>query len=244
MNLDEKIQRSKSTERIDFSKYQSANIDDPLVKVSSAGKLIVEPCWTVEDDWDGKQYRDYIVEHPEYDDIYLRSEVAKRLQVAANSLDEQYRLVIRAGHRPIEVQRKLLVECAREYKDEHPDATEKEALKHARTFISDPDITLPPHVCAAAVDVYILDAKSNKSMDFGAKINDDSDETFLYYSDLTQEQKNTRQILLRAMLDAGFASCMPEWYHFSYGDQVWAWFYGKSESLYSPIDPQIGDEHG
>ncbi len=165
--------------------------------------------------------------------------MATRLQAAAGSLDEQHRLVIRAGHRPIEVQRKLLEECAKEYKDENPDATDADALEHARTFISDPGITLPPHVCAAAVDVYIADAQSRKPLDFGAKINDDSDETFLYYPDLTAEQKSNRLILVKAMLGAGFASCMPEWYHFSYGDQVWAWFYGKTESLYSPIDPQI-----
>lgn len=63
INLDEKLLRSKSTERIDFSKYQSAGVVDPPVKVKSNGSLIVEPCWTVEDDWDGQHYKSYIVDH-------------------------------------------------------------------------------------------------------------------------------------------------------------------------------------
>ena len=43
-------------------------------------------------------------------------------------------------------------------------------------------------------------------------------------------------MLVSAMLDAGLASCKTEWWHFSYGDQLWAWFYGNKESLYSPTD--------
>ena len=236
MNLEEKLERSKSTESIDFSKYQSSNQQDPLVKIESSDKILVEPNWTLENDWEGKRYADYIAEHPNYDGVYLRSEVAKRLQHAAENLDDRYKLVIRAGHRPIEVQRRILVECAEEYREEHPEVSEAEALEHARDFVSDPNITLPPHVCAAAVDVDVIDTETGELLDFGSKMNDDTDQSFLYYPDLTDEQKNNRQILLQAMLNAGFASCMPEWWHFSYGDQVWAWFYGKESSLYSPID--------
>lgn len=236
MNLDEKLQRSRSTERIDFSKYQSAGKDDPLVRVDTAGKVLVEPCWTDEDDWEGKRYQDYIAKHPEYDAVYVRSELASRLQAAANALDDRYRLVIRAGHRPIEVQRRILIDCANDYKADHPGISDKEALEHARDFVSDPDLTLPPHVCGAAVDVDVLDTATNKLLDFGSKINDDTERSYLYYPDLTEEQKKNRLMLVTVMLDAGMASCMPEWWHYSYGDQIWAWFYDKENSLYSPID--------
>lgn len=236
MDLQKKLNRSASTERINFSKYQSANLDDPLVKIATEGKLIIEPCWTLENDWEGKRYADYIANHAEYDGIYVRSELAKRLEKAANSLNDTYRLVVRAGHRPIEVQRKILIECAEDYKKNHPEATDKDALEHARTYVSDPETTLPPHVCGAAVDVELLDANTGQLLDFGSKINDDNEKSFIYYPGLSKEQKDNRQILLSAMLGADFASCMPEWYHFSYGDQVWAWFYEKEKSLYSPVD--------
>ncbi|HSW78317.1 MAG TPA: M15 family metallopeptidase [Candidatus Chromulinivoraceae bacterium] len=236
MNLQEKIEKSKSTERIDFSKYQSIGVNDSLVKISDNGKLKIEPCWTLENDWEGKRYADYIAEHPEYDGVYVRPEVARRLEVAAALLDDKYKLVIRAGHRPIEVQKRILIECADDYKKNNPDISDEEALEHARDFVSDPATTLPPHVCGAAVDVELLDTSTGELVDFGSKMNDDTDASSIYYSDLTQAQKDNRQILLQAMLDAGFASCKPEWWHFSYGDQVWAWFYGESESLYSPVD--------
>lgn len=236
LTLDEQLKRSQSTERIDFTKYQSVDIQEPLVKIESSGNILVKPYWTIEDDWEGSRYADYITDHPNYDGIYLRSEVAKRLQRAAENLDNRYRLVIRAGHRPIEVQKRILIDCAEDYQKEHPEVSQKEALEHARTFVNDPDITLPPHVCAAAVDVEVVEAETGRLLDFGSKMNDDTEQSFLYYPQLTVEQKTNRQLLLKAMLSAGFASCKPEWWHFSYGDQVWAWFYGKESSLYSPID--------
>lgn len=239
MNLEEKLQRSRSTEEIDFSKYQSINKDDPLVKLNTTDKILVEPNWTLPDDWEGKRYADYIAEHPEYDGVYVRSEVASRLAAAARTLEDGYRLVIRAGHRPIEVQRRILKECADEYKNDHPGTSDEQALEHARTFVSDPDHTSPPHVCGAAVDVDVLDTATGKLVDFGSRLNDDNEESFLYYPGLTQEQKENRLMLVKAMLGAGFASCMPEWWHFSYGDQVWAWFYGKNQSLYGPVDLKI-----
>lgn len=202
----------------------------------TSDKILVEPCWTLEDDWEGKRYRDFIAEHPEYKGVYVRSELALRLQTAANALDDRYRLVIRAGHRPIEVQRRILKDCSDEYKADNPGTTDEEALEHAREFVSDPELTLPPHVCGAAVDVDVLDTVTGELLDFGSKLNDDTEASFLYYPHLTDEQKNNRLMLTTAMLDAGLASCMPEWWHFSYGDQVWAWFYGETHSLYSPID--------
>lgn len=236
MNLQEKIERSKSTERIDFSHYQSSGVTDSLIKIESSAKIKIEPCWTLENDWEGKRYAEYIATHPEYNGVYVRSELAKRLETAASLLDDTYILVVRAGHRPIEVQQKILIECADDYKKSHPNASNEEALEHARTFVSDPAITLPPHVCGAAVDIELAHAATGELLDFGSKINDDNEKSYLYFPDLTNQQKNNRQILLTVMLDAGFASCMPEWWHFSYGDQVWAWFYGKQNSLYNPIN--------
>lgn len=236
MTLEEKLQRSRSKERIDFSKFQSINRHDSLVKVVSTDKIDVEPNWTIPNDFEGGMYADYIAEHPEYDGIYVRSELLKRVTTAAEALDDPYKLVIRAGHRPIAVQKRLLKECLEDYKEDNPGVSDEEALEHARLFVSDPDISLPPHVCGAAVDVEIIDSHTGKFLDFGNSMNEDNDKSFLHYPDLTDVQKNNRLMLLTAMLDAGLASCMPEWWHFSYGDQVWAWFYGEENSLYSPID--------
>ena len=97
-------------------------------------------------------------------------------------------------------------------------------------------ITACPYVCGAAFDVEIKNSVTGKCLDFGGTMNDDKEHSFLYYPDLSDEQKTNRLMLLAAMLNAGFASCKLEWWHYSYGDQIWAWFYGEERSLYSPID--------
>ena len=236
MNLDEKLQRSRSKERIDYSKFQSINKLDPLVKLESNKKILVKPNWTIPGDFEGDIYADYITEHPEYDGIYVRSELLKKLELGASALADPYQLVIRAGHRPMAVQKRVLKECIDDYKRVNPGISDEEALAHARTFVSDPDIKLPPHVCGAAVDVEIINMSTGKLLDFGSAMNEDNDKSFLYYQDLTDHQNNNRLMLITAMLDAGLASLMSEWWHYSYGDQVWAWFYGKRYSLYSPVD--------
>jgi len=236
INLEKKLQKSRSTESIDFSKYQSIGINDPLIKIVDSNKIVVAPNWTITGDFEGQMYADYIAEHPEYDGIYVRSELLNRIELAANILSNPYKLVIRAGHRPIDVQKRLLKECSAEYKKDNPGISEKDALNHARTFVSDPDITLPPHVCGAAVDVEIVDATTGILLDFGSTMDDDNERSFLYYSDLTDNQKANRLMLVTVMLKAGLASCKTEWWHFSYGDQIWAWFYDHQNSLYSPVD--------
>lgn len=236
MDIDEKIERSKSKERIDYSKIGFSNLKDHLVKVESSGKILVEPVWTLEGDFEGGMYADYIAEHPEYNGIYIRSGLLERLEKAAESLDDRYKLVVRAGHRPVEVQQRLLKECMQDYKDDHPEASDQDALKHARTFVSDPAISRPPHCCGAAIDVELFDVRNNKLVDFGSAMNVDDDISYLYYEKITAEQKANRMLLLKAMLEQGLASFAFEWWHYSYGDQTWAWFYGKESSLYSLIE--------
>lgn len=191
MNLEEKLQRSRSKERIDFSKYQSADKQDPLTRVTPDDKILVEPNWTIPNDFEGKMYADYISEHPEYDGIYVRTELLNKLVQAANTLASPYQLVIRAGHRPIDVQKRLLKECASDFERDNPGTSKEQALDHARMFVSDPDVTLPPHVCGAAVDVEIKDAATGKYLDFGSTMNDDNEKSFLYYPDLTNKQKSS-----------------------------------------------------
>ena len=236
MNLEEGLQRSRNNESIDFLKFESLNKQDPLQKIVSSDKIVVAPIWTVPGDFEGEMYAEYISKHPEYDGVYVRSELLQRLEMAAKSLPDPYKLVVRAGHRPIAVQKQLLKECVADYKKENPGISDEEALEHARDFVSDPEIELPPHVCGAAVDVEIIDASTGKYLDFGTAIGDDNEKSFLYYSGLTDEQKNNRLVLTKAMIGAGFASCMTEWWHFYYGDQLWAWFYDERNSLYNPID--------
>jgi zinc D-Ala-D-Ala dipeptidase len=57
-----------------------------------------------------------------------------------------------------------------------------------------------------------------------------TDASFSYSS---EEARSNRRLLYWLMVEAGFASNPSEWWHFSYGDQMWAQLTGAPAALYS-----------
>lgn len=236
MDITEKLKRSKSKQKIKFDTISCLHHPDRLVRVTSSDTLLVEPIWEVAGDHEGSLYAAYRKTHPDYDGVYIRSSVLQRLEEAAKSLDGTYQLVLRAGHRPMSVQKQLLHEATQNYVHQYPHVTEAEALAYARLYVSDPATTLPPHCCGAAVDVTLYDPAAQTYVDFGSPMNQYTEVSHLHTSDITPAQAANRHRLLTAMLDAGFASYRTEWWHYSYGDEVWAWFYGKDACLFGVIE--------
>lgn len=236
MQISDAINRSKCADEIDYAAIGCLYSDEPMVVLQDTSKLSVWPVWTLQNDYEGRAYVDYIAKHPSYDKVFVRSAVADRLRQAAKLLPDGYVLIVRSGHRPSAVQKRLLNDVVEEYMQAHPAASEVAALEHARTFVSDPDIKLPPHCCGAAVDVELFDSRQQKLVDCGSPFNLNDEISFTHCDSITLHQKANRMMLLEAMLAAGFASYYPEWWHFSYGDQVWAWFYGEDACLYGIVE--------
>jgi len=240
MDITEKLERSKSSEKIDFNAIGCLNHPDRLVRVHQTDTLLVKPVWDIAGDYEGKLYAAYRADHPEYDGIYVRSSLLQRLEEAARSVaaSGDYKLVLHAGHRPVGIQKQLLQDVLQDYKKDHPDASNEAALAHARMYVSDPDVKLPPHCCGAAIDVSLYDVKNDRPVDFGSTMNQDADISHLHSEKVSLLQGENRLLLLKTMLEAGFASYYAEWWHFSYGDEIWAWFYGKDACLFGLADVQ------
>lgn len=240
MKLTDLLERSKNRDKIDFSNITCANSSEPLIGVTSSRRLLVEPIWEKPiDDLEGPLYQEYIKDNPDYTSVYLRREVAKRLSEAAESLHAEFKLILRAGHRPLAVQNKLLRSLMDEYLEDNPEASTNQALEFARTFVSDPAIASPPHCCGSAVDVDMCNSATGQLIDFGCPVNTDSEIAFLHSDKISDNQYNNRLFLLKAMLGAGFASYYGEWWHYSYGSESWAHFYKKPSSLYGLVEPKL-----
>jgi D-alanyl-D-alanine dipeptidase len=232
--------KSSQQASTDFSTILCKENNDPLVLVEPSDRLIVEPIWKYsKDDLEAGLYRGYIAQNPAYSGIYTRSEVAARLEQASKYLPNNYKLIIRASHRPLQVQLDLLHALMREYQAANPDKSIQEVLEYARIYVSDPAIKIPPHCCGAAVDVDMLDTTTGKLVDFGCPMNTDGEISFLFSGATTKTQKTNRMILLDSMTNAGFASYYAEWWHYSYGDQLWAQFYDKDSAIYGIVEPEL-----
>jgi D-alanyl-D-alanine dipeptidase len=91
--------------------------------------------------------------------------------------------------------------------------------------------TPPPHSTGGAVDLTIINA-DGETLDMGGEFDELSPRSHPdYYANCQtiQEQKyhRRRQLLNQVMTHAGFCRHPREWWHFSLGDQMWAWLYNQ-----------------
>ena len=88
---------------------------------------------------------------------------------------------------------------------------------------SDDPATPPPHSTGAALDLTLVDA-SGLEVNMGSPIDENSDRSNPdYFAERNAEAHANRQLLLQVMSAAGFLRHPFEWWHFSWGDQLWAW---------------------
>ena len=94
----------------------------------------------------------------------------------------------------------------------------------------------PPHSTGAALDVTLMD-EGGQTLDLGSAIDETSVRAYpQHYATASDSYGRAchqrRQLLTAALQAAGFAQHPNEWWHFSLGDQLWAWASGKSCAHY------------
>jgi zinc D-Ala-D-Ala dipeptidase len=167
---------------------------------------------------------------------YLRQGVLARLQTAQDFLQIEYsgwQIQIFDAYRPIAVQQFMVdytlatTVAARGLELTGLTAEQRQAiLEEVYEFwaVPNPDpATPPPHSTGAAIDVTLVDAQG-EAIDMGSPIDEMSPRSYPdYFADIDPTFHQHRHILKRAMTQAGFQQHPREWWHYSYGDQLWAW---------------------
>lgn len=169
------------------------------------------------------------------DNLLVRSGVAQRLKHAAKLLSKikpGYKfLVVYAYRHPI-VQKKYFLRQRKLLAVKNKlDDFSLDALTH--NFVAVPKVA--GHTCGAALDLTLIGPKG--VMDMGTAIADfkQADKIPTYSYLISSAQKKNRLLLRSVMAESGFAPFDGEWWHFSYGDREWAYYYKRLRSLYSPI---------
>ena len=86
----------------------------------------------------------------------------------------------------------------------------------------------PPHSTGAAIDVTLID-EGGAAIEMGSPIDEISERSFPDHFAIGSDFGQRRQILNHAMTTAGFKRHWHEWWHFSYGDQIWAWLMNQEK---------------
>ncbi len=173
----------------------------------------------------------------------VRSGVLARLQRAAAWLDQTkpgWQIAIFDAYRPVAVQQFMVDytfgELARSAGLDpialaaRPEDPQTQALRdRVAQFWALPSqnpATPPPHSTGAALDVTLVD-ETGAEVDMGSPIDECSERSFPdYFSAATDPAQRAchdrRQLLRQAMGQGEFAQHPNEWWHFSWGDQLWA----------------------
>lgn len=182
----------------------------------------------------------------------LREGVIARLLRAQARLQQTqpgWRLAIFDAWRPLAVQRfmvrhALVQECQRRGLDpDSPGSARAEVEQLVGRFWAPPSAdpaTPPPHSTGGAVDLTLADGEG-RPLAMGGAIDalgpvsepDHHAVAAAARPGSREADWHTRRCLLaRCLASADFAQHPQEWWHFSYGDQLWAWRQGRPEACY------------
>jgi zinc D-Ala-D-Ala dipeptidase len=173
----------------------------------------------------------------EHSPYYLRQGVLERLLKAQDflKLEHPWRIQIFDAYRPIAVQQFMvdytMAQTVRQRGLDLASLTAEQRqmiLEEVYEFWAVPNqnpLTPPPHSTGAAIDVTLVD-EAGGAIAMGSPIDEMSPRSYPnYFRDRPDEQTfhHHRQILKQAMAKAEFQQHPREWWHYSYGDQLWAW---------------------
>ena len=180
-------------------------------------------------------------------ECHVRPEVHRRLLQAARSLPKGLSLVILDAWRPWRVQQYLYDTLFEAIRARHGELSEEHLLARTREFVALPscDPAAPsPHLTGGAVDVTLCD-ENGLPLEMGTAFDEavpashsDYYERHSPVDGAQRRARDNRRLLHHVMSEAGFTNLPSEWWHFDYGDQLWAWYRGERAALFGPAELQ------
>ena len=178
-------------------------------------------------------------------DIYLREGTYEKVKKAISLLPTQYSFILYDGYRPLEVQQYLFNHYFEEMKKTHPYLTEDEILNETLKYVAFPTINYEqpaPHLTGGAVDLTLGDLKGNPlnmGTDFDEMHQRSATNYFETHPGVDDEARKNRRLLYNCMAEAGFTNYAAEWWHYDYGNFMWAKRLAKEYAIYGALNVQL-----
>ena len=116
----------------------------------------------------------------------------------------------------------------------NPDWSESQIYTEASRWVSPPDSFGSGHQAGAAVDLKL--ARTDRTeLDFGGPMKGLTGVAPTHWPVSPGIRKN-RDMLVTAMHAVGMINYPDEWWHFSYGDRLWAEVTNRDKAFFAPID--------
>lgn len=166
---------------------------------------------------------------------YVRKSVLDLIYQGANNLPHGYQLLVVTALRPKRMQEKLWKQRVWQMTKKQPFLRlfrPKEFERKVSLYTAPPGGS--PHQCGSAIDVTVIKPDGER-LDMGTNLTGFGPKAHMHSDLISNEAKENRALLRNAMTKVGFVYYPLEWWHYSYGDQMWAAYQDKNECFYGPV---------
>ncbi len=184
--------------------------------------------------------------------LFLRRTAAEMLLKAASYLPPGYKLKIDSAFRDRQEQEAIWETTYEKLRRRHP-RFPREKLIRMTSSLSLPTRgpILPFHLTGGAVDLALISPAGRQvemvNRQPGAEGREQRAENWKEqttdYPRLHKPIKKNRQILIEALTKAGFVNYPPKWWHWSYGDHLWALLKNKPYAIYGEVKEKSDAAH-
>ena len=174
------------------------------------------------------------------DYTYMRKEIYNRLIKAQELLPKDIKFCIYEAYRSLKLQKALFDERYAYTEKDNPTWSHEQIFLETIKLVSpviniDGSINIPPHSTGGAFDIYLTDS-NGKALDMGihpASWLSDKTGVLSQTSSkaISNEAKQNRAIMSKALLAVGFTNYPTEFWHWSYGDRYWAFMQKQPFSI-------------
>ena len=170
-------------------------------------------------------------------DRRIRTYTYELLKKAKAALPEGYNFVIYEAYRSKADQIKVWHEIMEQRKKEHPhlDENSEELITMCNLVVANPFRQGSGHQSGAAVDISLVN-DSGVEYDMGGIVRGFGEEAPFYSQVISEEARKNRFILKSAVESVGLVCYPTEWWHYSFGDRLWARVTGSKLAIFSKID--------
>ena len=170
----------------------------------------------------------------ETDDWRIRRVVRDKVVACSEALPDGLCLMLFEAFRSRARQWELWNPVVASITEHNPTWSEAQVYTESSRWVSPPDGFGSGHQAGAAVDVKIARADRTE-LDFDGPMKGLSG---LAPTDwpVSPEIRKNRDLLVAAMERTGMINYPDEWWHFSYGDRLWAEITNRDKAFFAPID--------
>ncbi len=185
--------------------------------------------------------------------MIAREIVVDRIYQASKLLSPSHFFKIFDTFRTIKTQEYLFTATCNKIRNSYPGLNEDAITLSAQKYCAHPFLKkhfeIPPHNTGGAIDLTICDKRINRALNFGTVFDCN---TALAETDFFEKKfhrkygvnekewneiKRNRRILYHLMKEYGFINYCKEWWHYSFGDCIWAnvlgmkWIFESMENI-------------